>query len=165
MAVCRECGKHTGFPICSDCANEEEQRLLCSLSAIKERISKNRKILTEQFINQFRIPPLAIIIVISFLLLFVALFFALSNYADPLLQGFLYLMIPSLFILTIYLGWGAMSQDYVNKTFDLIDIKFNIRVLRRRTKAIQLLLRKPRQNWRKDDLLRLNFGTLEGQKI
>ncbi len=154
---CREYGESSRFPVCKNCAYDDKQRLLDSLTATDKQLQNDKKKLAEFNLTKFKTIALTIITLAPFIILIGILVVLISYIINPLFQVLLFLTMLFLIVYVIFLGLTEISPDYVDNTLDQIDTQFKINANRRRLDSMRLILNKLRDKRRIDDTLKLAF--------
>ncbi|MCK5743719.1 MAG: hypothetical protein KAH30_03210 [Caldisericia bacterium] len=157
---CRKCGWNTPYPICPDCATEEEKQLLEKLSEIDSMVAKNKKKNTRLFFKFPEFSPLFIVLIIIFFLAQTGAFY-LVNHVDSVIVPVIPFFLFGTFMFVVAIFWGEMPQVNIDTGINTINAKAENLTMRRHKKKYLQLLKKPYDNWHTDDRIVVSFKSME----
>ena len=158
---CKKCGWVSKYPVCNDCATEEEKRLIEELGNISRNIRGNRKKLIKYHLKLPVLSPIFYTaMAIFFALLSVYWFFA-EKINNPLIQLFFGIVAPLFLMAIIFLTWGDLPEENISNGLKTIDLKYQNIILHRHRKKYFKLLTKPYDNWTSDDKIEVRFDSYE----
>jgi len=157
---CKKCGWNTPYPICPDCATEEEKQLLEKLSEIDSMVAKNKKKSSRLFFKFPEFSPLFIVSIIIFFLFQGGAFYLISYVDNPFIQ-ILPILLLATFIFVVAIFWGEMPQVNIETGISTVNAKAENLTMQRHRKQYILLLKKPYDNWHSDDRIVVSFKSME----
>lgn len=156
---CKKCGWVSKYPVCDECATDEERKIIAALERVSEPIKKNNR---ELFKRHLRFPTLTPLFYISIgLMLFSFAFsFLLSNIVNMNTIMLWYLFPLSLFVVMISV-WGDFPEENIENGLRVVELKHQNKVFKRRKRKYLELLSKPYDNWTTDEKIEIKFNSYE----
>ncbi len=162
---CKKCGWVSRYPVCKDCATDEERELQLLLEKTNKEIKENNLGMLK---NHLKLPVVSPLIYISLLVFFiysgVALIYAerINNMLLKTIVCFIFPIFFPIFLLMIILfTWANVPEENVTNGLKTVDLKHRNLILKRRKKKYLNQLSAPFDNWSKDERIEIKFVSYE----
>ncbi|MCK5743720.1 MAG: hypothetical protein KAH30_03215 [Caldisericia bacterium] len=160
MTRCRICGRKTYYPICPECATNEEKQLLDKLSKIDKKMQTNKKGMVNKNLRFPTLSPMFFWSVSAFILLQLTAFMFNALIDIYLLKFLPFLLFPTIGALVFYF-WSEIPQENIQNGIENVDLKYNNYAIKRHRRKYLRLLKKPYNNWHTDDRIIVSFKSME----